>query len=301
MPSTSNEPPSGRIDHMSSTLPLQAHTVPTEKMVEYWFPITQSDSKKPWRSIRMRENSSALIAGGSTACKTWEASLRLASWLLHPVQRDTLVHSGARILELGSGTGLVSALVTMLQRQDPALADGATHRQPVIFATDLPDVVTTKLQSLIHHNRSSLGEASNLRLYDLDWIECHDRIKEQSGPVQPLDHMAPTLILGADIVFDPDICPALVSVIKYALQAGARSNAQAAPQAIISSTVRNASTYSRFLALLDGASLQTEEIDLDRFRVTAPAGTEEHPILPFPSTHDDSVGGVVKGVRISLR
>lgn len=288
------------MDRLSSSMPFSSHAPPPDRMVEYWFPCRSnaqgsSSIEDMWRRIRLCEASSALVGSGTTACKTWEAAVRLASHLL--CHRDELVQPGSRVLELGSGTGLVSMLMAYLMSDNAIGEDAKTAGS--VYATDLPVVVASKLQPTIDLNEG----ISRPQLCSLDWSD-----PESSSHL--LEDVQPTLILGADIVFDPDICQHLVSVLYDALRprgSQPSDGSELAPQALIASTVRNPSTYSRFLALLDAAGLQTEEVKLDRLEVEPPttaSGADLHGVpttLPFDSGHDEAMEGVVKGLRIWLQ
>lgn len=164
----------------------------------------------------------------------------------------------------------------------------------------------------------STSAGSNVQLLDLDWVELEQEVKEgkpdgklssansgEASPMQALSTFAPNLILGADIIFDPSIISPLVTTIKAALEAGAAAASSAhVPQALIASTVRNVSTYSRFLALLDAADLVSEEVELQRCLVDAPTCNQLYeaspPITVFSSGHDEQREGTVKGLRIRL-
>lgn len=304
-------------DRFYSSVPFHNHAPPAEQHLSYYFPYKETHAhsksiRKGWTKIRLREASSSLVSSGSTACKTWEASLRLASHLLDEEERAKLRQPGAKVLELGSGNGLVSTLVALLQLENSSLVQSSSadvssdvgESGPWVYATDLPSVTQTRLRSTFVLNSETLRGASNLLGYDVDWIDVDRRLKEGDEVVQPL-HLAPSLILGADIVFDPDIYPALVTAISYALRAGARritrEGHEGGPEAIISSTVRNATTYSRFLACLDEAGLHSEELNLQRAvsgHVDGFQGILK--IMPFPSAHNEATEGVVSGLRICL-
>lgn len=133
---------------------------PSERTIQYIFPrdvVVQTTSTttlpdpKTWHTITLLESTS-LVGAGSTAVKTWEAALRLASHLLHSFAHgdDSLVGSGARVLELGSGTGLLTCFVALLQQQQQQQSGEHTDKgSPCIFSTDLASVVHGKLRQTI--------------------------------------------------------------------------------------------------------------------------------------------------------
>jgi predicted nicotinamide N-methyase len=70
---------------------------------------------------------------GTTGLRTWQASVRLANHLL--AQPDML--AGKRILELGSGTGMLSILIAKIQQ----LRSGS------LIATDHDEAVLCRLRA----------------------------------------------------------------------------------------------------------------------------------------------------------
>ncbi|CAO1619166.1 unnamed protein product [Parajaminaea phylloscopi] len=305
-------------DRIDSSIPFRNHAPPAKQHLAYYFPsgdlssatrFSQNEALlQGWEKIRLHEASSSLVSSGSTACKTWEASLRLASHLLADPQRSELCGPGAQVLELGCGTGLLSAMVAMLQqkfrRQNTQYATG--EDRPRIYATDLPTVTQTRLRSTLSLNSQNLTEEVDIFVRDLDWVQMHEAIQDDSEDAEESEHVdifaeiAPTLVLGADIIFDPDLCPPLAAVIRRALAAGARKTQDTPPEAIISSTVRSVATYSRFLACLDEVGLVSEHIDLRRAEYSVDEIPQELVLRPFPSGHDEATEGVVKGLRIRL-
>ncbi|PWN23911.1 hypothetical protein BCV69DRAFT_13639 [Microstroma glucosiphilum] len=318
MPSTSSGAAVGGSDPMeslSAALPYTNHSTPLERHLSYYYPLrhpqehgAHKDLISGWDQVHLYE-SSALVGAGTTALKTWEASLRLASHVL--CNKSEFTAPGARVLELGSGTGLLSVVVAAVQREA-----GKGGR---LCATDLPSIVRGKLKKTFEHNdvTTSTTADTDVQLLDLDWVELEHEVKEgksqddpssasngQASPTQALAAFAPNLILGADIIFDPSIISPLVTTIKCALEAGAAKSRAPSPQALVASTVRNVSTYSRFLALLDAAGLVSEEVELQRCVVEAPTYGQlperTPPIVAFSSGHDEQREGTVKGLRIRL-
>jgi hypothetical protein len=151
------------MESLSSGLPQRHELPPDQRYLTFYFPLESpqqpslqdgpsaaSSSRvvidnQRWSHVTLKE-STALISGGTTALRTWEASRRLASHLLASRQdRAKTLHPKARVLELGSGTGLVSLVVAKMQQEERArradVVGGAT-----MTATDLPLIVQTKLQ-----------------------------------------------------------------------------------------------------------------------------------------------------------
>jgi hypothetical protein len=152
MPSTSSGATVGGSDPMeslSAALPYTNHSTPSERHLSYYYPLRSLRERDApevtltsgWGQIHLYE-SSALVGAGTTALKTWEASLRLASHLL--CNKAEICAPGARVLELGSGTGLLSVMIASLQRE--ASSGGKS------CATDLSSIVRGKLTKTFEHS-----------------------------------------------------------------------------------------------------------------------------------------------------
>ena len=134
---------------------------------------------------------------------------------------------GRKILELGAGVGL-TGLVLLKKRAD---------LESYIFTDCHPGVLETLKQNI----ELNVGQnSSRARVELLDWCV--------GGSVEA------DLIVGADIVFDKDIIPALVNVIVKAVN---RNGCEA----VISSVIRNEETYREFYDSV------TKELDHEKLSV----------------------------------
>jgi hypothetical protein len=125
-----------------------------------------------------------------------------------------------------------------------------------------------------------------------------------------LANLAPTLILGADLNFDPELLLALVVVLRSALENATRRQRQEEdgwphrPEALLTCTIRTLSTYARFCALVEEKGLVAEEVELQRCQVDPPLGGQDQeampPILAFPSSHEEQKEGQIRGLRVYL-
>ncbi|PPQ64306.1 hypothetical protein CVT26_002189 [Gymnopilus dilepis] len=206
-----------------------------------------------------------LIESGTTGLRTWLASFVLSQYLiLHP----ELIAS-KRILELGSGIGFLGIIVCtlqQLQKTRESLPIGS------LWLTDVNDEVLARCRDNIRLpcNLSSLHpDVSYLKL---DWSESLD--PRQPNILATLVHekVKPELILGADIVFDPSLIPALIGTLRIALQSigpGDRSKV-----ALIALTLRNESTMQQFISHVRDSSFSIQEIDVG-FRTTSFSETVE--------------------------
>lgn len=152
MPSTSSGATVGGSDPMeilSAALPYTNHSTPLERHLSHYYPLRYPQGQEAsdttltsgWGQVHLYE-SSALVGAGTTALKTWEASLRLASHLM--CNKTDIAAPGARVLELGSGTGLLSVMVAAVQRD--ASSGGR------LCATDLSSIARGKLKKTFEHS-----------------------------------------------------------------------------------------------------------------------------------------------------
>ncbi|THH33146.1 hypothetical protein EUX98_g1047 [Antrodiella citrinella] len=188
-----------------------------------------------------------LIEEGTTGFTTWPASMVLADYL---TSHSDLV-SGKSVLELGSGIGLLGIVVATLQVR--------SQLSSRLCLTDVrPDVLDRCQNNLtLPCNISSSHPALSCLL--LDWTDAFDKLTNQgtSDIMSGLDH---DLIIGADIVFDPVIIPALVATLSLALQNKENTSA------LLALTVRNAATIAEFLSTARKGFI-VEEIERDNQRI----------------------------------
>lgn len=134
--------------------------------------------------------------------RTWEASLLLTEWALQQEMR------GARILELGAGTGLVGITTAKMGAQ--------------VTATDGSEVVMTRLSENFKLNKID-GE---LRM--LLWGEEHEILDRKWD-----------FIFAADVTYHDEICASLAETYGLALRRGGIG--------ILAATVRNKETLEVFV------------------------------------------------------
>ncbi|CAD6899991.1 unnamed protein product [Tilletia controversa] len=277
-------------------------------------------------SILLHE-AGAMISRGTTGLRTWEASLTLASYLLgsatsNPAHRETslwhtIVRPGARVLELGSGVGMLGVLCAQLQEdyhtrqqkrgnqgsEGKGGGGGVVATPAEVYMTDVPGQVLEALSETVEQN--NLASSAHVHIAPLDWVELSSqhgtagkeetdsgRLLEDTsaGTRTWLHSLAPTTVLAADVVFDPSLCGPLADTIRCALEAGISQREQAdrvgdgdgskalEPTAYVASTIRNPATYDVFLQ-----ALRKQHLHFDRIKLNA--GRTSIPLLPFnPST-----------------
>ncbi|KAA1467778.1 hypothetical protein DENSPDRAFT_832917 [Dentipellis sp. KUC8613] len=227
---------------------------PPPSFVTYFFEANlqnkapkQSGSFVDLNSITLLE-SRTTIESGTTGLRTWTASFVLASLLAS--QPNLVVNRN--VVELGAGSGFLGIFIAHLQ-----LDHGDAKGMPSICLTDVNDEVLQRCSNNIRLPCNSSSRHQNISVRPLDWTDAMDA--DRTPHLQRvLDEIGPDIILGADIVYHPDIIPALVATLKLAL--GTRSKRQR--EALLALTVRNESTLERFIgAVRAEASLCTEELN----------------------------------------
>lgn len=190
------------------------------------------------------------IESGTTGLKTWRASLVLAQYLIeHPdIVQDK------RLLELGSGVGLLGIVAAAIQWQQPVI-------QGSICLTDVNQEVLARCAENLRLPCNKSSVHPNVKTAYLDWTDSTD----PTGITSVQDLLAdssPDVILGADVVYDPRIIPPLIETLKIVLQDRSRI-------ALIALTERNENTLAQFVweakAALSTEELLVEQTDLKEF------------------------------------
>ncbi|KIM47633.1 hypothetical protein M413DRAFT_205482 [Hebeloma cylindrosporum] len=193
------------------------------------------------------------IESGTTGLRTWMASFVLARYLiLHP----ELVTS-KRVLELGSGIGFLAIIVASLQCLQNPSVDTALSKSS-LWITDINDEVLARCRDNINLPCNLSSSHPDIHYRNLDWSQSMDA---DDSCLKALIHekIDPDLILGADIIFDPQLIPSLVGTLEIALRPSKGS--RKAKVSIIALTMRNEDTLGQFLAQLRESSLHVEEMD----------------------------------------
>jgi protein-lysine N-methyltransferase EEF2KMT len=164
---------------------LAANAAPQATMVQekvhatYTF-ANEHDLAHP---VTLLESRYVISSAGTTGLRTWEAALHLGAYLM--TERGRQHVRGKTILELGSGTGLVSLLC--------AKHLGAAR----VVATDGSEVVVDTIKTNMFLNE--LDEGSKMEAAALKWgFHLSEMSIEEDYANGSLD-----LILGADVVSWP--------------------------------------------------------------------------------------------------
>ncbi|KAL4945945.1 hypothetical protein BDV06DRAFT_218838 [Aspergillus oleicola] len=215
---------------------------------------TSHSSPEPPKAIITSENRSLILSAGTTGFRTWEAALHLGTYLSTTDSGRALIKD-KRVLELGAGTGFLSFLC-------------AKH----LGAQNV--VVTDREPALIEQIEDCIGRN------ELNEEKIQAGIWEWGRPIEvPLrdgdKKMDFDIALGADLIYDTDIIPLLISTItdlftNYSIK-----------EFVIAATVRNEDTFQTFLDACARTSLALEQI-------------------PFQSPHNEEQTGFFHSTSIPI-
>ncbi|KAH7886195.1 putative methyltransferase-domain-containing protein [Phlebopus sp. FC_14] len=250
-------------EHYVSLIQSVRSGAPSDSYITYyWKPGKPQESKAGEIETITLLESRTTIEAGTTGLRTWRASVVLAQYLLeHP---EYVSHK--TVLELGSGTGLIGILVASMQLRAHSFhstTNAMQHERRRVFLTDVNSSVLARCRHNIHLscNRSSLHPG--IEYWSLDWFDsltCRESLSSLFCEANA------DIILGADIVFDPELVPPLVATLHVAISHGSIR------MALIALTVRNEETLSYFLHEIQKV-LRIEEVKLtitDGFTSLAP-------------------------------
>ncbi|ONK79738.1 uncharacterized protein A4U43_C01F9570 [Asparagus officinalis] len=140
--------------------------------------------------LTILQSPSSMSTPGVTGAVMWDSGIVLAKFLEHSVDSQSLVLQGKRVVELGSGCGLVGCIAAIL---------GAD-----VILTDLPDRLR-----LLKKNLEVNFEGGNLRgsarASELTW---GDELDNEF--IEPL----PDFILGSDVIYSEDAVNDLLDTLK---------------------------------------------------------------------------------------
>ncbi|KAF7122809.1 hypothetical protein CNMCM5793_000919 [Aspergillus hiratsukae] len=216
--------------------------------VKYTAPASASDGDRNTRTIITRESRGLILSAGTTGFRTWEAALHLGSFLSTP-EGQALVR-GNRVIELGAGTGFLSMFCAkhlgvrnvVATDREPALIENirdcmrrnaldAGVFQPAIWEWGTP-------LSLTQSQPEGEGEGEDEAA--------------QTVAVSANADLAFDVALGADLIYDIDLVPLLLSTLRdlfenYHLR-----------EFIISATLRNKDTFQTFLNACETNDFQVD-------------------------------------------
>lgn len=224
---------------------------PPSFITHYWraeplFVPTRAISPVEHRSVTLFE-SRTTIESGTTGLRTWSASFVLAQHLI----RNPTPLANKSVLELGSGTGLLGLIVADIQ-----VSHGGTTGSSVLHLTDVNEDVLKRCNENMQLPCNASSRHGNLFVKSLDWFDAlaGDRVRDL---VAFMDNVGPDLVLGADILYHPDMIAPFLATLNIALHA---SKVPAGGIAYLALTVRNADLMNAFIAALANHNLSAEEL-----------------------------------------
>jgi len=164
--------------------------------------------------------------------KIWEAGACLAEYLMEYPSHV----AGKNVVELGAGIGLTGMV---------AYLKGANS----VHLSDYTDACLYNLHYNIKINSSLLSDykrtQASITSGYLDWCECSKNMSDCSSvdlkSQTSLDALANAdVVLAADVVYDREVIPGLVKVVKYIMSTSKKV------YAIIATTFRNEVTFELF-------------------------------------------------------
>jgi predicted nicotinamide N-methyase len=165
-----------------------------------------------------------LISQGTTGLKTWPGAGFLLQWLQD--HRETVLKNSVNVLELGSGIGFTGLALLKLGLVSQLTFSDHHHAVLKTLRTNL--------------NRNDVQESTGrIELIDWETFTKTDMIEASLNP---------DLVIGADIVFDQSIIPALVQTLNTCLDK--------ATLAVIACVERNEATKEAFETHLDKIKLK---------------------------------------------
>ncbi|KAL4784519.1 putative methyltransferase-domain-containing protein [Aspergillus varians] len=223
-----------QLTYIKYIAPTAASSTSTEKTP----PETSESTER--KTIITSENRAVILAGGTTGFRTWEAALHLGTFLTTTDHGKSLIPN-KRVLELGAGTGFLSLLCAKHLGAESVIA---TDREPALIE-QIDDCIgkngldRKQIQAGIWEWGMPL-QIRSLFQEDVDDSE-HRRVGFD-------------IALGADLIYDVDIVPLLVSTVKdlfdnYSLK-----------EFIIAATVRNENTFRTFLDVCARNALAVEQV-----------------------------------------
>ncbi|KAK5577929.1 hypothetical protein RB653_002877 [Dictyostelium firmibasis] len=226
-----------------------------EKFLEIISPQQENEDDKTeycWKSYYVKDkwitlkNENAYNLVGMT---TWGAAYQLSDFILS--NQNLFINQ--KILELGSGTGLVGIILDFIKPLKKLILTDYSPKVLKNLKVNM-ELNNIEIEDLINDdekvndvNKDDNNKINQVRV--LDWeIEDLNILNNYSGLNDS------NIILGADIVYEPSLCKYLVSILYFLLERNDNS------VAYISSTIRNQSTFSIFQKELNDKNLTVIDI-----------------------------------------
>lgn len=201
---------------------------------------TPSGEHRANRTIITCESRGLILSAGTTGFRTWEAALHLGSFLSTPAGQALV--RGKRVIELGAGTGFLSMFCAKYLGVQSMVA---TDRELGLIQNIRDCMRRNELDPAIFH--PSIWEWGTR----LSLTQCEPE-DEGDAAVSGSGDLAFDVALGADLIYDVDLVPLLLSTFRdlfenYHLR-----------EFIIAATLRNQDTFQTFLKACQMNDFQVE-------------------------------------------
>lgn len=173
---------------LGASLPSESTSAQQKAYVTYHFPAPLADDRRPKeRPVTLLESRSVISSSRTTGLRTWEAALHLGTFLAS--ERGQSMVRGKKVLELGSGTGVLAILL-------------AKHLEvSAVVATDGDEAVVDAIKTNSFLNGldsdSSMSPMVRTAALRFGWPISAATFSEDYG----MD--VPDVVLGADVVSYP--------------------------------------------------------------------------------------------------
>ncbi|CAI7649257.1 unnamed protein product [Penicillium manginii] len=230
---------------LTTPKPSPLDTVQQVSQIKYTAPtLATSSNSTSERTVTISESRGVLLSAGTTGNRTWEPALHLGSFLATPAG-ESLVR-GKRTIELGAGTGFLSLFCA---KHLGAKAVVATDREPFLI-----DNMRACVRVNARENENGWGDGdgggggdkSSIPMYPALWdwgtkLKTTEGKGEHQGQEQDSVSDSFDIALGADLIYDADIIPPLISTVRdlfenYHIE-----------QFIMAAMLRNEKTFKTFL------------------------------------------------------
>ncbi|KAJ5376307.1 hypothetical protein N7509_013193 [Penicillium cosmopolitanum] len=224
-------------------------------------PSSSTTTTTPPRTVTISESRGVILSGGTTGNRTWEAALHLGSYLATSAG-ETLIR-GKRVIELGAGTGFLSLFCA---KHLGARAVVATDREPFLIDNMRACVGVNNREIEIEEDGREVARTIPMYPAIWDWgtkletatVENEDgegEGKEQDSVSAVGDKSVGfDIALGADLIYDADIIPLLISTVRDLFEN------YHIKQFIIAATLRNEKTFKTFLDACETNSFTVETL-----------------------------------------
>ncbi|RLM01640.1 hypothetical protein CFD26_107728 [Aspergillus turcosus] len=211
-------------------------------------PASDADGDRSTRTIITRESRGLILSAGTTGFRTWEAALHLGSFLSTP-EGQALVR-GNRVIELGAGTGFLSMFCAKYLGVRSVVA---TDREPALIENIRDCMRRNALDPAVFQSAIwEWGTPLSLTQSQPEGEGEGEDEAAETAPVSANADLAFDVALGADLIYDVDLVPLLLSTLRdlfdnYHLR-----------EFIISATLRNEDTFQTFLNACESNDFQVD-------------------------------------------